>query len=498
MTKRISNQVFHKRRTPLNIKFTALTALILLFSGCAIADTNSQEEPPQVVVRADNEEYNLENQQFIAEGNAVVTYKDVTLKADTITGNSWTGDIEAHGNVSFLRKESTLTGESFTYNFKTEKGLANDASATLNNIQYRGKEFKSELNRYTVTGSRFTTCDREKPHYYMSARELIIEPDKKLTARDVSIVFFGKRILNVPKYTINLDKKNPSETKLPPIGISGHYGIFTSYEFDISHEPRTVGALELRLSTEYTFQGGLMYDRIAGRPIFLRATSYQPFYGGTRSGLTISKLPEVGARFHSGEAAESFENPRNSINLSAGTINPLRFKRDNRKMNYVSEVGFGKFTQYPDDKTSERMDARAIAWLDPVAIDSKTVISPGIGIRLSHYSTGDDYTDLGLSLALARRLGSDSYASITYATHSVSGSTPFEFDAVELTDELHGLLRLHAGDYAIELGGRYDLNNKEFFDKEISIARRFHCIEPKITFKNRFKEFSIGIGLVGF
>ena len=484
----------------MNKIFTALSILTLFMIIPVSADESPAVEnvPLQMHIKADDVEHNFDNQQFTAEGNAFVTYKDVTLTADTVTGNALTGDLQAFGNVLFKDKKQTLTGNSFTYNFKTEIGLARDSSANVDNIYFRGKELKSEPNRYTITGSRFTACDREKPHYYMSARELIIEPDKKLTARDASIIFFGKRILHVPKFTINLDKENKTEVKLPPIGISGHYGFYTGYEFDISKEPNTIGTLDIKLATKYTFQGGLMYDRIANRPIFLRATSHEPYYGGTRPGLTLSRLPEVGMRFFSGEAAQSFKLSRESLDLSSSTINPLFFKEDKQKLNFVSEVGFGKFSQFPDTVTAERMDARAITWLDPVPIDSKTIISPGLFARLSRYSTGDEYSDLGLRLALARRLGADSYASLAYATHSVSGRTPFEFDAVELTDELQGKLRFRTGRYAIELMGRYDLNNKDFFDKEISLSRVFHCVEPKITWKDRFKEFSIGVGLVGF
>lgn len=462
------------------------------------AESPAQEPAAQIHIDADIAEYSFDNQQFIAQGNAVVTYKDIILTADMITGNLRTGDIEAVGNVNFKSAQRTLTGESFTYNFKTDNGLARDASAVVDGIHFRGKELKAEPLRYTITSSRFTTCDREKPHYYLSARELIIEPDKLLIAKDVTMIFFGKRIFHVPKYTIHLGKKNEPKKMLPPIGISGRYGLFVGYEQDISDEPRNIGSLEVRLTSKQLLQGGFMYDRFAGKPIFLRLVQKYPYYGGTRSDLLLSRLPEVGMRFCYGEEANELADNREYLDLAKGIATPLEVAKDNRPLNVVTEIGFGKFSEFPPDVTSERADLRAVAWLDPIPIGSKTFISPGISGRLSYYSTSDDLNDLSFRLTAAHKLGTDSYASLTYITRSIRGSTPFEFDAVELRKELNGRLRLPLGALTLELGGRYNLDNDKLFDTEISIAKRVHCIEPKITWHDRFDEFSIGVGLVGF
>ena len=474
--------------------------ILALFSASAPAMTDpaAEEVSPQIHVQADMSEYDPVGEQFTASGNVRVTYEDVLLTADTVSGDGATGDIEALGGVTFQSEGRSLTGESFTYNFKTKVGNARNASASIDNIFFRGEELKSEPGRYTVTGSSFTTCNAEKPHYHLSARELVIEPGKKLLARDVGIVLFGNRLIRVPKYSMGLSGEKESKSTFPAIGISGRYGIYAGYELDLATGPRTIGTLDVRLSTREVLQGGLMYDRLAGRPVFLRATYKQPFYGGGRSDLMVSRLPEIGVRFSSGRAAGRRSSAREPLDLSRGLIDPLRPASPGIGLNVIGELGVGKLIEEPHQISSERVDGRVVAWLDPVGLDSRTLVSPGVSARLSHYGGGDDYSALGFRLAVARRLGTDSFASLTYVTHSIHGQTPFEFDKIELADELAGRIRFPAGSVVLELGGRYDLRGHRFFDTEISVAKTMHCLEPKLTWRNRFQEFSVDVGLVGF
>lgn len=405
-----------------------------------------------------------------AQERAHVRYMDADLWADEIT-LTLSGNMEASGNV-------LLT--------------------SIDNIYVRGEELKAEPGRYTILKSRFTTCDREEPHYCLSARELVIEPGKSLTARHTSLRLLGMRILTIPKYTVGLGPTAQRRMKLPTIGISDEYGAYAAYEFDISKKPRLIGGLDVRLSTREALQGGILCDQLAGRPIFARLTHRQPYYGGGRPDLLVSRLPEIGVRFCSGEVAESYALSRSPLDLSGRTISPVRPVRPGRKLDVVAEIGLGRFTEEPDSVSSNRAELRAVAWLEPFAIDSRTLFSPGVSARFSHYETGEDYGTFGLRLAVARRLGADSFVALSYITNSVRGSTPFQFDKVELREEVAGKVRFPLGNLTLEFGGRYDIRNPGLFDTEISVAQKFHCLEPKITWRSRFKEFSFGIGLVGF
>jgi len=482
-----------------------LCTLILLAAGeataaeFAIADSAADASPlPSIKILADSEEYDWATERFSAQGNVRVTYGETLLTADSVLGNPFTGEVQAAGNVTFENGTRTLTGESFTYNYKTNEGIAGNASAVVDNVYFRGKELKSAPDKYTLTGSRFTTCDEEHPHYYLSARELEIIPEKKLIARGVSIYLYGTRLISVPKYSVGLDKEHKTPGfKLPVVGVSGRYGVFAGYSFDMSSGASTVGRLNARMSTREVFQGGLEYDRIAGQPVFFRASYRERYYGGTNPYTLLTRMPEVGVRYGTKNAFEAYSSVREPLNLSRSLLDP-RQPISRHGMNLIGEVSAGRFTENPDNVTSNRLDTRLVAWMDPVPLHSNTFFSPGISARFSHYDTGDDYSSVGFSLGVGRRFGQQSYGSLTYTANSIQGTTPFGFDVVEIPHELAGRVGFPVGSLFLEVGGRYDLTKGLMYDSEVSIAKRLHCLEPKLTWRNRFRQFSIDVGVVGF
>lgn len=474
-------------------------ALILLIASAAFPAPDvatDAESFSGIYVKADDTEYDYDAQTFRAEGNAFVRYNDLTLMADLVTGNA-EGDFEATGDVTFTQDERTVKGESFIFNYKTRIGHSTDASISADGIYFHGASLDSTPEGYSLTGSTFTTCDRERPHYYLSARELIIRPGDKIVARHVRFVAYGTTLLTLPRYTVSLEVGEGSGMKLPSVGISGRYGTFLAHNLDVSSRPGLSGKLALRLSTKQAFQGGIKLDRVAGSPVFLNLTYHEPYYGGLVPDTTISRLPEVACRFYSKGTPLLSGNRGDSLYLTRTLLDPTDITESPGRVNAVAEVGFGRFKEEPSGADSTRTDLRAMAWLDPARLGD-LIVMPGVLARLSHYSTGDDYSSLGLQLAVARKLGSKSYLSLAYITHAITGRTPFDFDPIEIPLELAGRLQFPLGQYSIGLGVRYDLQRSQVFDSEVSVSKVFHCIEPKLTWRNRFREFSFDVGLAGF
>lgn len=461
--------------------------------------TETTKVTKTVRVAADNIEFTRESTDFQAEGNARVYYGDILLTADQVVGNALIGDVQALGNVQFQNGDRKLTGKSFRYNFKTDKGLAMDASAEVDRLFFHGAEMRAEPGKYTLTGSRFTTCDREPPHYYLSARELLIEPDTKLVAKDVKIVLYGRTIFRMPRYSVPMGSaKGKSGAKLPTLGVGEHSGVFAGYQFNLGDQVDSGGTLDLRLSTKWLVQGGVKYERISGGPFFGRVTYREPFNGGTKSYVMVSRLPEIGIRFGPKDALGQFSSSRESLSLTRGLIMPLDTEPSTSSVNFIGEIGTGKFSEDPDYVTDWRYDARALSWLKPIELGKETLFSPGVFARVSHYGNGDTYSDLGLRLAAARRMGSKSFVSLAYIAHSVHGQSPFTFDQVDLRDEVTARVGFPVGTYKLEVGGRYNLGNHDFFDTEVSIAKVFHCLEPSITWRKRSNSLSFNVGIVGF
>lgn len=97
--------------------------------------------PPRVGdklnVVSDRQEYDVNTQVFLAEGNVVINYKKSELKADRVRLDTKTQEVIAEGNVFFTRGDQRLRGTKLTYNYGNVKGelLKASGAVDLGNLQ---------------------------------------------------------------------------------------------------------------------------------------------------------------------------------------------------------------------------------------------------------------------------------------------------------------------------------------------------------------------------
>jgi lipopolysaccharide export system protein LptA len=473
-----------------------LTALALPI----LADGATPTKPdPMIDLQAQNIRYDMDDHKFFADGHVKAEYGDEILRADSMQGDLDTGDVVARGNVEYVKKDKRLKAETFNYNFNTEIGSGANAVAKVGPIFLNGTDLTSDSTQFVLHNADFTTCNAQTPHYYLHAKELIVQPGKQLIAKHVTIVLLGRKLFTVPSYSVNLNRPKETGQTFPMIGARKNYGAFVNQQFDLSRGSKTKGLLDVRLSTKQILQLGISYDQIDGKPFFVRTSYRLPYYGGSRTDLLVSRLPEVGMRFVTGDVTRKLTTTQDQLDIFSGYTSVLGKPKHPGGFNAITEVGLGEFAEYPTGISSARADARFLGWLSPIKIiDPFTTISPGIMARHSVYAGGKEYSVLGYRLSVGRHLGHDTAIEMTYAARSPSGSTPFQFDQIDLSHELDANVYFPVGAFNVILGGRYNLQNDSFFDSSLTISRTYHCLTPKIIWRNRFSEFSVGLGIVAF
>lgn len=493
-----SNSQLPKKNKPQLARHLLLLVCVSVALISASICTAGDDEQREIHVLADTTQYDFLTEDFFAIGKASVTYGDMLITADSITGNVSTGQVQASGNVTFRQADRIFSAHSLAYNFLTGLGQAQEANASVGGVYFQGQQLTAETGRFVVSKSRFTTCNQPKPHYYVSAKELVIQPQQRLIARHASIVLFGNRIISIPTYSMRLRERERKQFELPQIGISGEYGLHAGYKFNLSHSDSTQGTLRAVVSTRQVFQGGFEYRRIRGKPIILNLTYRQPHYGGASTDSLVSRLPEVGYAYVSpGLQGKTFDADAPE-RIVRQVVKPQQVQDSRPLAGYLGQISAGYFIEDPGRIRSYRFDVRSASWLKPRYVGAGIFLMPAALFRHSTYESGKSYTDLGLSVSVTKVFRGDSYASVTYVRHSIGGSTPFKFDAVELKHELAAGVRFPLGDLDLELQGRYDLEGRRFFDSEISIGKLIHCVEPRLTWRKRFKEIGLDVALVGF
>ncbi|MEB3360091.1 MAG: DUF3769 domain-containing protein [Synechococcales bacterium] len=91
------------------------------------ADLPATDGSDAVEVTADRQIYDQERRSFLAEGNAVVTFREAVLQADRVQVNIPNRIAVAEGNVVFVRGEQILRGDRIEYNLVRQDGTVLDA-----------------------------------------------------------------------------------------------------------------------------------------------------------------------------------------------------------------------------------------------------------------------------------------------------------------------------------------------------------------------------------
>lgn len=481
-------------------KLTLILSLLISFAStvAAWADTEALAVG-QMRIQADSAiKYDIDGRTFVAEPHAKITYNDITLTADRIEGYTETGDIHAHGNVVFKSNARNLKGDTFEYNFKTGVGDAKNASAEANGIYFTGVEIRSDDKKYTLLSSRFSGCNAPVPHYYLMAKEIVVEPGKQLVASKVALFLYGRKIVSMPRLKVKLTEPREHKTNvIPPISFTPRNGLQVGREFDLSPDTKTSCTLAVGVSSRHLLEGGLFYEKTPYGPLYARATYRVPVSEGTQAGTLVSRYPEIGLRFAGGKDAERVDTSKRSINLFTGVPSTLAPSQSPGELNHLVEIGYGYFMEEPSTTKGSRFDGRFVAWLNPIVLDSKTAFSPGVMARYSRYGVGQNYTTLGFRGTIGRRLGPRSSLELTYANLQMRGETPFDFDRNELSEELNVKVKFPFAGMQWGLGPRYDLQRGRLYDIEYSVSKLFHCIQPTVTLGNKFHEVKLGVMLVG-
>ena len=299
--------------------------------------------PPRVgdkaVVVGDRQEYDINTQVFVAEGNVVITYKKSELKADRVQMNTQTQEVVAEGNVFFTRGDQKIRGTKLTYNYGTVKGELLKASGsvdlgTLNSSEVAKSPSETAANSVTVSilGSN-NSADGQVRRLGFIADRLIIDGDywtaenlrvtndpftppelelvtSKATLTPISptqnrlelespiIVFDQGFSLPLPINSVIIDRFQRFSPALLGVDRRDRDGIFYQQSFDVVTQPNLSVQLspQLLLERAFTSQKGLAAFDLFG----IVATLNGAFDNGHKlsaraslSGLDFTKLESV-------------------------------------------------------------------------------------------------------------------------------------------------------------------------------------------------------------
>lgn len=182
--------------------------------------------------------YDIANKQMILYGDAVVEYKDVTVRGGLIIFNWGTNEVSAKwgldsigkkgGKPEFEQGENVFQADSLRFNFKTKRGKSSGAVTKANEGFLHTSEIKN-VNDAVFFGrsARYTSCEYDHPHFYIEVAKAKIIKDKLIVGKPANLVIEDTRTpLFLPFGVFPLLKKRTTGLILPRFGESEQLGFF--------------------------------------------------------------------------------------------------------------------------------------------------------------------------------------------------------------------------------------------------------------------------------
>ncbi len=212
----------------------APVARVVAESG-TVAEGETVEAPPPgaAQVEADRFEYDENTGLFIGIGNVIIKHQEAVLTADYVEYNTISEDSLARGSVVFQDATRKWTGEELRYNFGTRQG--DFGTFEFYQAPWYVRADHSERiddNVYRLDRAMVTTCEGERPDFFIRARESTIINGERVEGKHATIHLFRVPVFYWPRFSRNLEG---DRWEFVP-GYSGRMGAFllSTYNYRIN------------------------------------------------------------------------------------------------------------------------------------------------------------------------------------------------------------------------------------------------------------------------
>ncbi|MBQ6775860.1 MAG: LPS-assembly protein LptD [Synergistaceae bacterium] len=196
----------------------------------------------RVTLNADRVSFNDETGHALAEGNAVLTYNDISIMAERLDYDADTQKVQAmplpNQQVVLTDGERVIKGDNLNYDLNTQEGIFRGASTAVPvgeaggvlyvygseidvmpwELAQERKLVHGEPEDYLIEWSNvvLTTCALDHPHYRLEAKKISFIPGRKLVAKRPRVYLGNKYLFTSPlDYVVQLKRRAVTHSFLP-------------------------------------------------------------------------------------------------------------------------------------------------------------------------------------------------------------------------------------------------------------------------------------------
>lgn len=445
-----------------------------------------------------------ELQRFVAEGDAEVQWGNRRVQAQRIEGDLQTGWITATGDVLFSDDRGTLRASRIRLNLKTRAGDLFDVQGEIEGVFVTAGELHSDGSTLTMQDVTLTTCDRQPPHFLLSASQLSLSSTLRLRARRVSLSAWGQRWVMVPYLSRRIGKRAPGEPLLPQIGYSRQRGVLLSYgdllpqrwgqvrygaRLFTRHDPEIRVDLLRRLDDlgdqeplphlDPTERSGGSFLETVDSPHWrtsLKTQAKQAVFLSLRANSPVQNLQRTDLYLRGAELGYQ------TVASWGGGLLETEWK-------------MGRLRESPTLVTATRAVA-LVRWQSPtVQIGKQLGADVVLDARASAYTGAEGYGWARAQWGVYWEAGERLQAGAGLVLAATNGNSPFVSDRLETRREARFRVRWTAK-WGVDVLGIWDIEHHRWRDWQIALAPPAHCILPQVVWSYQQRQIQVRLSLV--
>ncbi len=199
------------------------------------------------------------NDTLMASGGVTGRFENVMVRADRVSGNKETGDLKMEGDIFFQRDAIEWRGTELEYNYKTQIGDFGPSTLNLQPVLMSVDQVQRvSTNEYLLKGATFSTCEKEKTHFHVKAKEAQLVDDEFLKAKGVTVYIGRVPVLYVPYWRQKLSEPILSFEA----GMGSEWGLFllTKATIPLTEQVDSISDLNLYSDRGVGFGQGFAWD----------------------------------------------------------------------------------------------------------------------------------------------------------------------------------------------------------------------------------------------
>ncbi len=245
---------------------------------------------------------------YTLRGNVEIDFRDYVMRADTITYNSSTGDIEATGNVQLDggSRDVHITATHGTYNARTRTGKFYDVAGTTgarfkgrnvaltssSPLAFAGREVEQTgPDQYVIHHGSVTSCELPHPKWTFTAERIVVDVGNSAHLFNTAFRLKGVPIFYLPYASPPVEQLGrQSGFLIPSIGTSSRKGTILGDAFYWAINR----SMDATLGAEYfSSRGWALHEDFRARPSEKSSLTFN-YFGVIDHGIAGRVSPQGG------------------------------------------------------------------------------------------------------------------------------------------------------------------------------------------------------------